>query len=254
MNNRAYSRPLDTKSQLRSNADRNLSLAMLHTTQIYLLSLATNLSLKVPEDGNIEFTADDFDGLSSSRAWQDILSRTQVYNKKKKVPDFGISKYIQSPYHLATLHFPKGIRSVTVPFTKALLEYFDSINISISALGSFHPHSMQKSEFMVETWSHCRLNRSDQTRAVSSSYIRCQKYQKKSGKDSSPYPIFQHLNTYRGFSLRTSSILLFPSVYTNDNGLVQFLLALVTSISVVEQGDLSKIDHRKKNTDHSNQS
>lgn len=91
---------------------------MLHTTQIYLLSSATNLSLKVPEDGNIEFTADDFDGLSSSRAWQDILSRTQVYNKKKKVPDFGISKYIQSPYHLATLHFPKGIRSVTVPFTK----------------------------------------------------------------------------------------------------------------------------------------
>lgn len=35
-------------------------------------------------------------------------------------------------------------------------------------------------------------------------------------------------------------------VYTNDNGLVQFLLALVTSISVIEQGDLSKIDHRRK--------
>ena len=47
---------------------------MLYTTQIYLLSLATNLSLKVPEDSNIVFTMDDFDGLSSSRAWQDILS------------------------------------------------------------------------------------------------------------------------------------------------------------------------------------
>lgn len=38
----------------------------------------------------------------------------------------------------------------------------------------------------------------------------------------------------------------FLPVYTNDNGLVQFLLALVTSISVIEQGDLSKIDHRRK--------
>lgn len=35
-------------------------------------------------------------------------------------------------------------------------------------------------------------------------------------------------------------------VHTYNNILVQFLLALVTSISGIEQGDLSKIDHRKK--------
>lgn len=199
------------------------------------------------KDHNINPTEDDFDGLSSSRVWQDILSRIQVYNGKKEETDFGTSKYIQSPYQLATPYFRKGICSLTVPFTKALLEYFDSINISISALGPFHSdHSMQKSEFMVETWSHCRLNRSDQTRAVSFSYICCQKYQKKSRKDS--YRIrysrtsilmedFQYAQVQFYFSL---------PVYTNDNGLVEFLLALVTSISVIEQGDLSKIDHRRK--------
>lgn len=93
---------------------------MLYITQIYSLSLATNLDLKVSEDNNINPTEDDLDGLSSSRTWQDILSRIQVYNGKKEEPDFGTSKYIQSPYQLATLHFPKGIRSLTVPFTKAL--------------------------------------------------------------------------------------------------------------------------------------
>lgn len=235
------------KVKLRSNADRNLFLAMLHTTQIYSLSLATDLNLKGLEDDNIKPTEDDFDGLSSSRAWQDILRRIQVYNGKKEELDFVISKYLQSPYHLATLHFPKGIRSLTVPFTKALLEYFDSINISISALGPFHPnHSMQKSEFMVETWSHCRLNRSGQTRTVSSSYIRCQKYQKKSGKDSSCVRYSSTSIPMKGFRYAQVQFYFSMPVYTNDNGLVQFLLALITSISVIEQGDLSKIDQRRK--------
>lgn len=129
---------LTPKVKLRSNADRNLSLAMLHTIQIYSLFLATNLDLKVSKDNNINPTEDDLDSLSSSRTWQDILSRIQVYNGKKEEPDFDTSKYIQSPYQLATLHFPKGIRSLTIPFTKALLEYFNSINIFISALGPFH--------------------------------------------------------------------------------------------------------------------
>lgn len=99
---------------------------------------------------------------------------------------------------------------------------------------------------MVENWSHCRLNRSDQARAVSTSYIRCQKYQKNSGKDSSHIRYsrisiakddFQYAQVQFYFSL---------PVYTNENGLVEFLLALVTSISVIEQGGLSKIDHRRK--------
>ena len=235
------------KVKLRSNADRNLSLAMLHTTEIYSLSLATNLDFKASEDNNIDPTEDDLDGLSSSRAWQDILSRIQVYNGKKEEPDFGTSKYIQSPYQLATLHFPKGIRSLTVPFTKALLEYFDSINISISALGPFHSDQYkQKSEFIVENWSHCRLNRSDQARAVSTSYTRCQKYQKKSGKDSTHIRYSRTSIAKDDFQYAQVQFYFSFPVYTNENGLVEFLLALVTSISVIEQGGLSKIDHRRK--------
>lgn len=236
-----------SKVKLRSNTDRNLSLAMLHTTQIYSLSLATNLDLMVSGDDNINPTGDDFNGLSSSRVWQDTLTRIQVYNGKKEEPDFGTLKYIQSLYQLATFHFPKGIRSLTVPFTKALLEYFNSIDISIPALGPFHPNdSMRKSGFMVETWSHCRLNRSDQTRAISSSYIRCQKYQKKSRKDSSHIRYSSTLTPMEGFQYAQVQFYFSLPVYINDNGLVEFLLALVTSISVIEQGGLSKIDHRRK--------
>lgn len=105
---------------------------------------------------------------------------------------------------------------------------------------------MQNSEFMVETWSHCRLNRSDQTRAISSSYIRCQKYQKKSEKDSSRIRYSSTSIPIEAFRYAQVQFYFLLPVYTNDNGLVQFLLALVTSMSVIEQGDLSKIDHRRK--------
>lgn len=99
---------------------------------------------------------------------------------------------------------------------------------------------------MVENWSHYQLNKSDQACAVSTSYIHCQKYSKNSGKDSSHIRYswisiakdnFQYAQVQFYFSL---------PVYTNENGLVEFLLALVTLIFVIEHGSLSKIDHRKK--------
>lgn len=72
------------KVKLRSNANRNLSLAMLQTVQIYSLSLATNLDFKTLETHDIEYTTDNFDGVSSSRAWREILNCIQVYNGKIK--------------------------------------------------------------------------------------------------------------------------------------------------------------------------
>lgn len=62
------------KVKLQLNIDRNISLVMLHTTRIYSLSLVTNLDLKVSKGNNIKLIEDNLDGLSSSYAWQDILS------------------------------------------------------------------------------------------------------------------------------------------------------------------------------------
>lgn len=124
---------------------------MLRTTQIYSLSLATNLDFKTLENHDIEYTEDNLDGVSSSRAWREILNRIQVYNGKKEELDFETSTCIQSSHHLATLHFSKGVRLLSALHTKALLEYFECLNISVppSGLSSSHP-STKKSEFMVQ--------------------------------------------------------------------------------------------------------
>lgn len=74
------------KVKLRSNANRNLSLAMLWTTQIYSLSLTTCLYFKTTENKNVE-TGTLPDNPLYSLTWQGILDRIQVFNGKEEKPE-----------------------------------------------------------------------------------------------------------------------------------------------------------------------
>lgn len=233
------------KVKLRSNANRNLSLAMLRTAQIYSLSLTTCLYFKTAENTNLE-TGTPPDNPLYSFTWQGILDRIQVFNGKEEEPDMEAPAGTQSPQHLATLHFRKCIRPLTTAHSHAFFSFLDSLSIAIS-----QPH-LTLSEFQVEVWSHCRLNKLDAKRNIGSPYLRCQKYQKMVGKDSSHVryiyknPCFHSFSTdHQNFCFAQVLFFFSVSVETTGHGVVHLLLALINTISVIEHGDLFKIDRRK---------
>lgn len=80
---------------------------------------------------------------------------------------------------------------------------------------------------------------------MGSSYIRCQKYQKKTGKDSSHIRYFTSSLSTQAFRYAQVQVFFSLLVHKHEHGSVQFLLALTTSVSVIELGDLFKIDGRK---------
>lgn len=234
------------KVKLRSNANRNLSLAMLRTTQIYSLSLTTRLYFKTAEYTNPETEAPSENPLYSS-TWQKILDRIQVFNgKEEEPPNMEAPAGTQPSQHLATLHFRKCIRPLSTAHTHALFSFLDSLSIEIP-----QPPSTS-SEFQVEVWSHCRLNKLDAKRNIGSPYLRCQKYQKKVGKDSSHIrycdknPCFYSFSTeQQNFCFAQVLFFFSVSVETAGHDVVHLLPALINTISVIEQGDLFKIDRRK---------
>lgn len=75
------------------------------------------------------------------------------------------------------IHFRKSIRPLSTAHTQALLGFLESLSITISL-----PHSTP-SEFEVEIWSHCQLNKFDEKRNVVFPFIHCQKYRKPFQKD-----------------------------------------------------------------------
>ena len=131
------------KVKLRSNANRNLSLAMLRTTQIYSLSLTTCLYFKTTENQDLE-TETLRENPFYSLTWQGILDKTQVFNGKEEKPKVEAPACTQSPENLATLHFRKCIWSLSTAHTQALLRFLESLSITIS------PPHLTPSEFEVE--------------------------------------------------------------------------------------------------------
>ena len=131
--------------KLRSNPNRNLSLAMLRTTQIYSLSLTTRLYFKTAEYTNPETEAPPDSPLYSS-TWQKILDRILVFKGKEEEPNMEALAGTQSSQHLATLHFRKCILPLSMAHTHALFGFLGSLSIEIP-----QPPSTS-SEFQVEVW------------------------------------------------------------------------------------------------------
>ena len=149
----------------------------------------------------------------------------------------------QFSQHLATLHFRKCIRPLSTAHTHVFFGFLDSHSIEIpQPLSSFL-------KFQVEVWSHCQLNKLDAKQNIAFSYLCCEKYQKKVGKNSSHIrycdknPCFYSFSTeYQNFCFAQVLFFFSVSVETTGHDVVYLLLALINTISVIKYGNLFKID------------
>lgn len=214
--------------------------------QIYSLSLTSCLYFQIIESTNLETETPPNNPLYSS-TWPKIWDWIQVFNEKEEEVNIKVLIGIHSVEHLATLYFRKCIRPFSASHTQALLKFFDTISIEF-----LQPPPSTSSEFEVEVWSYWWLNKRDAKRNIGFLYLCCQKNHKKMGKDLSHIrycvnnPCFNSFSIeYQNFCFAQVLFFFSVSIKRTRHDVIYLLLVLINTISVIDHGDLFKIDCRK---------